>query len=143
MRIRKIMSEPVISITSEDAIIKAADLMRRHAIGILPVLESWCPVGVITDRDIVIRAVADPERTLDQPVRAVMSPDPISCQADQTIAEAAAVMGDEQVRRVLVLDRSEHLVGVLTVGDIAREVSEELAGQVLGEIVEFRKNPDR
>lgn len=143
MDIRAVMSEPVISITPEDTIVKAVELMRRHAVGLLPVLDGRRPVGIITDRDVVVRAIDDPHDVKDRLVSDVMSPDPVSCRADQTVAEAAAVMGDEQVRRVLVLDKFKRLVGILSVGDIARDVSEELAGQALGEIVELRKSLGR
>lgn len=139
MHIRTIMSEPVISIAAKDTIAKAAELMRRHAIGILPVLDGWRPVGIVTDRDIVVQAINDRHDARNRPVSDVMSTDPVSCQSDQTVTEAAAIMGDEQVRRVLVLDKLNRLVGVLSVGDIARDASEELAGQVLGEITELRK----
>ena len=67
--------------------------------------------------------------------------EPASCRADQDVAEAAAIMGDEQVRHLLVLDRSGGLVGVLSVDDIAENASEELAGHALGEIVEKRARP--
>ena len=62
----------------------------------------------------------------------------ITCFADQDVAEAAALMGEERIRRLLVIDRSGVPVGILSLGDIAEHVSEELAGQALGEISEAR-----
>ena len=67
-----------------------------------------------------------------------MSKGAITCFADQNVAEAAAIMGDNQVRRLLVLDRSHRVLGVLSLGDIAENASEDLAGEALGEIVETR-----
>ena len=142
MKISTIMSGPVVAIAATDTIVTAADLMRRHAIGVLPVLEGWRPVGVLTDRDIVMRAVSGCRDT-ERRVGDVISPRAISCRADQTVAEAAAIMGNHQVRRLLVVDRAGHLVGMLSVGDIARDISEELAGQALGEIIELRKSAGR
>ena len=140
MRIKAVMSKPVISISPNDTVISAADAMRRHAIGALPVLEQGRPVGMITDRDIVIRAVSGQRDINSLLVREAMSAGPVSCRADQTVSEAAAIMGDVQVKRLLVLDKSKYVVGVLSLGDIARDVSEELAGQALGEVSEFRKS---
>lgn len=138
MLVRSIMSRPVISVTPRETIWKAAALMRCHDIGALPVVEGATAVGVVTDRDIVIRIVSVPEGAWERPVGDIMSPSPISCFAGQTVADAAAIMGDEQVRRLLVYEHSGQLVGILSVSDIAKEVSEELAGQALGEIVEMR-----
>lgn len=143
MQIRKVMSGPFVSITPSDTVVEAADLMRRQTVGALPVLDEGQIVGIVTDRDIVMRAVCDRHGVKDLTVSDVMSPDPVSCRADQSVAEAAAIMGDRQVRRLLVLDDAGQLAGVLTVGDIARDVSEELAGQALGEIVEWRENRRR
>lgn len=143
MQIRKVMSGPFVSITPSDTVVEAADLMRRQTVGALPVLDEGQIVGIVTDRDIVMRAVCDRHGVKDLTVSDVMSPDLVSCRADQSVAEAAAIMGDRQVRRLLVLDDAGQLAGVLTVGDIARDVSEELAGQALGEIVEWRENRRR
>lgn len=136
--VETVMSDPVVSITPTDTIVTAADLMRRHAVGFLPVLEGSRLVGIVTDRDIVIRAISDRHDIGNRPVGDIMSAGPVTCRADQSVADAAALMGEEQVRRLLVLDESQHIVGVLSLDDIARDVSEELAGQVLGEIVEER-----
>lgn len=140
MQIRKVMSRPVVTVTPADTIVRAADLMRRQTVGAMPVLDEGRLVGIVTDRDIVMRAVCDRHELRDLTVSDVMSPDPVSCRADQSVAEAAAIMGDRQVRRLLVLDEAGQLAGVLSVGDIAKDVSEELAGQALGEIVEWRES---
>lgn len=137
------MSHPVVSVASEERITAAAELMKRNCIGALPILDQGQPVGIVTDRDIVIRFVAGRDHAVSRPVSDIMSRDPLSCLADQSVAEAAAIMGDEQVRRLLVLDDQGQLVGLITVGDIARDVSEEIAGQALGEIVEVRNSVGR
>lgn len=138
MRVSKIMSRPVISATPATTLRDAAEKMRQHDIGALAVLDGSTPVGILTDRDMVLRALAGCSVSPDMPVSAVMSPDPASCFADQDVAEAAALMGDLQIRRLLVRDRSGNLVGILSLGDIAEDASEELAGQALGEIAETR-----
>lgn len=140
MLIRRVMSAPVIGVTPETTAREAAERMRAHGIGALPVCRKDWPVGIVTDRDIVIRALAAPTCDPGSQTRVedIMSPDVITCFEDQDVTEAAAVMGERQVRRLLVVDRSGTPVGMLSVGDIAEHVSEELAGQVLGEIREIR-----
>jgi IMP dehydrogenase len=138
MHVSKIMSRRVICVAPDTTVHDAAEKMRQHDIGALAVLDGSTPVGIVTDRDMVLRGLAGRGASLDMPVSAVMSPDPASCFADQDVAEAAALMGDLQIRRLLVRDRSGDLVGILSLGDIAEEASEELAGQALGEIAETR-----
>ncbi len=140
MLIRRVMSAPVIGATPETTTREAAERMRAHGIGALPVFRNDWPVGIVTDRDIVIRVLAAPTCDPGSQTRVedIMSPDVITCFEDQDVTEAAAVMGERQVRRLLVVDRSGTPVGMLSVGDIAEHVSEELAGQVLGEIREIR-----
>ena len=133
------MSSPVISATPETTIREAAERMRRHGVGALPVIRGG-PIGIVTDRDIVIRALAAKGFMLglDTAVADIMSRDVITCFADDDVAAAAALMGEDRIRRLLVIDHAGMPVGVLSVGDIAEHVSEELAGQALGEISEAR-----
>ena len=145
MLVRKVMSTPIVSVTTSTKIVEAAEQMNAHAVGILPVFENGKPVGFVTDRDIVTRALAAPNFVPDggTVVADIMSTDVLTCFDDQDVTEAAALMGERQVRRLLVIDRSGAPVGILSVGDIAEHVSEELAGQVLGEISEARSTVAR
>lgn len=140
MLVMKVMSAPVVSITASTTILGAAEKMKAHAVGALPVFEGDRPVGIVTDRDIVTRALAAPGFVIGRQtlVKDVMSAHILTCFKDQDVTEAAALMGERQVRRLLVTDRSGTPVGILSLGDIAEDVSEELAGQVLGEIIEAR-----
>ena len=141
MKVSEIMSRPVIRATPETTVREAAENMRSHGIGSLPILRGRERLGIVTDRDIVIRLLAEYEAVAQIPVIETMSPEPACCHADQDVAEAAALMGDLQIMRLLVVDRSDDLVGILSVGDIAENASEELAGQALGEIAEKRGSP--
>lgn len=143
MEVQKVMSRPVHSVRPRTTIREAAGLMRKHDVGILAVEENGLPIGIVTDRDIVIRILPDWPDAGALPVSDAMSLAPISCFADQDVTLAAAIMGDEQIRRLPVLARSNRLVGMLSIGDIAEAVSEELAGQALGEICEGRARPAR
>ncbi|WP_372609612.1 CBS domain-containing protein [Aquicoccus sp.] len=140
MLVRKVMSSPVISATSETTIRDAAERMRENDVGALPVLQDGRPIGIVTDRDIVMRALAATGFALglDTRIGDIITRKVISCFADQDAADAAALMGEKRIRRLLVIDRSGAASGILSVGDIAEHVSEELAGQALGEISEAR-----
>lgn len=140
MFVKKVMSSPVIRATAGTTIREAAEQMRGQRVGALPVFRDCEVVGIVTDRDIIIRALAATGFALgpDTRVTDIMSCDVITCYEDQDVAEAAAVMGERRVRRLLVMDRSGVSVGILSLGDISEHVSEELAGQALGEISEAR-----
>lgn len=134
------MSAPVVSVSVSATIREAAAKMAAYGVGALPVLATDRPMGILTDRDIVMRALAAIASGFDLETRVgdIMSPDVLMCFDDQDVTEAAALMGERQVRRLLVIDRSGAPVGILSVCDIAEHVSEELAGQVLGEVSEAR-----
>ncbi|WP_296762632.1 CBS domain-containing protein [Sediminimonas sp.] len=138
MRVSELMSPIVISVSPSTTVRDAAGKMQRYGVGALAVLDGRKPVGIVTDRDIVTRVLSGTGAVAERPASAAMSPRLSFCFADQDVAAAAALMGDLQIRRLLVRDRSGDLVGVLSVGDIAENASEELAGQVLGEVSERR-----
>jgi CBS domain-containing protein len=138
MRVSQAMTRTVVSVTPQTTVREAAEKMLRHDVGALPVLVDDAPVGIVTDRDLVVRVLPGAGATGDITVGEVMSPRVVSCFTDQDIADAAVLMGDLQVRRLMVFERSGAFVGILSIGDIAADVSEELAGQTLGEIIETR-----
>lgn len=148
MLVRKIMSSPVISATdATDAttIREAAERMRDEDLGALPFFRNHEILGIVIDRDIVIRALGAVGFALgpDTSVARIMSRDALTCFDDDEVKEAAALMGEQRMRRLLVFDRSGATVGILSLGDIAEHVSEELAGQALGEISEARARDAR
>jgi len=118
MKVANIMRQPAVTIPASASIAAAAEKMRDMNVGILTVL--------------------DHEWAMQARVRDVMSPEVRICFDRQTIEDAAAAMGDHQVRRLPVCDDAERLVGILSVDMIAEEYSEHLAGETLGEIVEKR-----
>lgn len=136
MQVEKIMSAPVQSTTPSTPISEVAAKMREHCVGALVVMEGDKPAGIVTDRDIVVRALADQFK--DRPVRDAMSPNVFVCDARQDVAVVSGLMGDHQVRRLLVVDGQNNVVGIVSLADIAEHASEELAGQALGEISENR-----
>lgn len=137
MQIRKVMTIPAITGASDASIREIARLMRDHDIGLIPIVLDGSPVGVLTDRDIVTRILPVADVPAEITAAQAMSDHPVTCHMDQDVAEAASIMGDNQVRRLLVVDHDDRLVGILSLGDIAENVSEGLAGQALGEVVEL------
>ena len=130
------MREPVM-VSVDDSVAAAAALMREHDIGSLPVMNGTRIVGMITDRDIAIRHLAATASD-GAMVQNIMAGEPVTCPDTASVEHAAALMGDNQVRRLPVLDRAGRLVGIVSVDDIAENYSEHLAGETLGEIVEYR-----
>jgi CBS domain-containing protein len=115
----------------------AANKMKSLDIGILPVCNGDRLVGMLTDRDITIRAVADgldPRSTL---VEQAMTREVIYCFEDQDIEELAALMEKNQVRRLPVVDRNKRLIGIVSLGDVAvRHREQNLAGEILEHVSE-------
>jgi len=136
MLVSRIMRKPVTTITLETSVRAAAALMGKLNIGVLPVCDNGRPVGIVTDRDIVVRWAS--HAVTDSPIAPIMTPNVFACRLDQTIEQAAHLMSDWQIRRLVVLDASDAIVGIVTLGDIANDASEKLAGETMGEIVEDR-----
>ena len=122
MRVSEVMTRHVELISPDQSIQKAAQCMCDMDLGVLPVTEKDRLVGMITDRDIAVRAVAL-GKNASTPVREVMSTEVCYCFEDETVADVADNMANQQLRRLPVLNRSKRLVGILTIGDLA--VSEE------------------
>ena len=135
MQIRDVMTRDVRIETPEDTIQHAAARMAELDTGILPVAEGDKLVGMITDRDIACRAVAngfDPKATT---VRQVMSSDVKYCYDDEDINHIAANMAELQVRRLPVVNREKRLVGIVSLGDIATQAkSPKVSGDALRRI---------
>lgn len=132
MKTNEIMTPNPAWIGPDETLIEAATQMKTRNVGILPVCNHNRLVGVLTDRDIAIRAVANGLDPHSVPVRTVMSRLIFSCFEDQDQEIAACIMETNHIRRLPVLDRNEHLVGIISLGDLAvRTNDEELALRVL------------
>jgi len=132
-RVCDVMSTNVRVASPEDSVQQAAKLMSEADTGVLPVREGDRLVGMVTDRDVAVRLVAegkDPARTK---VREVMSPEVRYVFEDDGLEHVAENMAEQQLRRLPVVNREKRLVGILSLGDIARqERSGDLAGRTLG-----------
>ena len=138
-RVETIMTPNSAWIGPHETLQAAAQSMRGLNIGFLVVSEAPAGVvGVITDRDITVRATAQGRDPTTTEVHEAMTTNVVTCYDDEVIEDAAWRMERHAVRRLVVLDREGHLVGVLSVDDIARALgSERLAGQVLRETGEL------
>lgn len=133
MKVAECMTGEVRFASPDDTIQQAAQAMAAGDIGMLPVGEGERLVGAITDRDIAIRAVGD-GKGCDAKVRDVMSAEVLYCYDDQEVDEVLANMGDQQVRRLPVLNRDKRLVGILSLADCSDGDAAAQAGQTLHEI---------
>jgi CBS-domain-containing membrane protein len=142
VQVQDIMNKPVTLIDPNTTIRDVAKQMRADDIGALPVSENDRLVGMVTDRDIVVRAVAEDRGAGNTTVRQVMSNHVFCCFDDDDVARAAQVMAEHQVRRIPVLNRQKRLVGVVALADLGR-VAAEAAKVAIGGISEPTNQPRR
>jgi CBS domain-containing protein len=132
MQLKEIMTRDVEVIHPNATVEEAAEKMEALDVGPLPVCDGDRLVGMVTDRDITVRATAvgvDPGVVT---VRDVMTPDVVYAFEDQDVREAARLMEQHQIRRLVVLDRDKRLVGIVSLGDLAEDTrDEQMSGQVL------------
>lgn len=133
--VKDIMTKDCVTLTPQNTIYEAAVKMKQHDIGFIPVIEGKQLMGVITDRDIVLRGIAEkrPETTA---LNDVISKDVTTVASSTTIDEASKMMARDQIRRLPIVDGGE-LVGIVAIGDLAvREIFVNEAGEALSEISE-------
>lgn len=131
MKVKEAMTRDVRLVRPDQTIREAAHLMAELDIGCLPVEENDRMIGMITDRDIAVRAVSE-GRGPQTPIRDVMSTEVKYCYDDQTVEEITRNMADIRVRRLPVVNRSKRLVGILSLGDLAvDETAQDEAGEAL------------
>lgn len=132
MQVSEIMSRDVLLVNPDETIAQVAKMMAENDVGFLPVRENDRLVGTITDRDIVVRCVAE-GKDRDARVRDVMTSDVKYCFEDEEIEDVTRNMGDIQVRRLPVVNRDKRLTGIVSLADAAQELPS-AAGSGLKEI---------
>jgi CBS domain-containing protein len=120
MKVKECMTPDVRLVTPTQTILEAAKMMADHDIGALPVADNDRLVGMVTDRDIAVRAVAQ-GRDSSTPVREIMTREVKYCYDDVSIDEVTRNMGEQRIRRLPVVNRDKRLVGILSLGDLAIE----------------------
>ena len=133
MQIKSIMTEQVNSVRPDTPVADIARTLRDSDIGSAPVADEERLIGIVTDRDIVTRVVAAGTDPRTATARDAMSPKVLYCYDDQTVEEVLENMGDQQIRRLPVVNRDKRLVGIVSLGDLAK-ASKRKAGDALREI---------
>jgi len=135
MYVREVMTPDVVIASPDDTLQRAAEMMIDIDAGVLPVGENDRLVGILTDRDITIRAVAAGKEPTECKVREVMSPEIRYIYDDELVEDAARNMTELQVRRLPVLNREKRLVGIVSLGDLSG-AAERATGDALREIAD-------
>jgi CBS domain-containing protein len=128
-QIQDVMSKGCEWIAPEATISDAARVMAQKDIGFLPVGENDRLIGMVTDRDLAVRAVALDKNTASTQVRDIMTPQTYYCYDDQDVEEVCNNLGEIRVRRLPVVNRDKRLVGVVSLGDLAQEATRANVGQ--------------
>jgi len=136
MIVQEVMTPVVVSIKTFGSVRQAAALMVDENIGALPVFDNYTLAGIITDRDILVRVIAKNFNPLSISVGQVMTKNPVTCLDTITIEQAALIMEQNHIRRLIAVNENNNLSGIVTVGDIARKTDSLLTGAMMRKIVE-------
>ena len=135
MKVSDLMTSDPATVGPDDPVAKAATLMREEDCGAIPVVRDGKLIGIVTDRDIATRAVAEGRDAKTLKVSEIMSADPITVSPDTDGDEASRVMAEHQVRRLPVV-QDGHLLGILVTAQLARRESSKAVGETIKEISE-------
>ena len=133
MKVSDVMTAQVVTATPSTSIQAIAKTMAEIDSGAMPIVDDGKVVGLVTDRDIVLRVVAVGGQ-VNSPVSEIMSEGVQSCQEEDSVAEAIGTMSSQQVRRLVVYNDAGRLVGILSLGDVAVEFGAKQVGKALEEI---------
>lgn len=134
MKVSDAMTSQVSTAAPTDSVRKVAQVMAHVETGAVPIVENGKVVGLVTDRDIVLRVVAE-GRSFDSPISEAMSEGEVqSVKEDDILADATAKMASHQIRRLVVLDDAGKLTGILSLGDVAKDYGAKQVGKTLEEI---------
>jgi CBS domain-containing protein len=134
MRCEEVMTREVECLKSTDTVAEAARRMSELDVGFLPICRSdGAPVGTLTDRDIVLRVVAQ-HRSYTTQVDDVMTPEAVSCRPDDDVTRAEQLMRLNQISRILCIDDEGQIAGVISLADISQYEVDTEAGKVLAEV---------
>ncbi len=138
MQLKDVMTRDVEVVHPDATLQEAARMMKALDVGPLPVCDGERVVGMLTDRDITVRATAEGRDPTTTKVREAMTPEVVSVREDQDVEEAARLMRERQLRRLLVMGPDGHVVGIVALGDLAVETGDE---RRVGEVLEGISEP--
>jgi len=136
MKLKEIMTHDVEVIHPDDSLQTAAQKMRDRDIGFLPVCDGDRLIGTVTDRDMIVRVIAEGRDPKAMMGRNLATSPVIYCFEDQSVDEAARIMQEKQIRRLVILNRDKRLVGVVSLGDLAMNRPADQSGEVLQSVSE-------
>jgi CBS domain-containing protein len=131
MKVKQAMHEGVQWVDPSTSVKELARLMREHDIGAIPIGENDRLVGMVTDRDIVCRCVAEDIDTKKATARQVMSKGIVFCRDEEELDDAARIMEHKKVRRLPVINKDKRMIGMLSLGDVSESGPRELTGEVM------------
>ena len=134
-QVRDVMTSNPTTCEPTATLVDAAKVMAREDVGPVPIVEAGKLVGLVTDRDIIIRAVAEGRDVTSTTVRDVASKDLVTVTADEDLDRALQLMADNQVRRIPVVE-GDRVVGIVSQADVARAADDEKTGEVVQQISE-------
>ena len=140
-KVHEVMTDRPRCVTPETPVSEAAQLMKSDDVGSLPILDGEQLAGMVTDRDIVIRAIADGKDPRGMPVREIASRELVTVRADDDLSDALKLMASQQVRRLPVVDDDNRLVGIVAQADIAVAAKEKAVGEMVEEISKSPTGP--
>ena len=136
MKVSDAMTSQVATAAPTDTVRKVAQVMAHVETGAVPIVDNGKVIGLVTDRDIVLRVVAE-GRSFDSPISDAMSDGEIvSIKEDDVLADATAKMASHQIRRLVVLNDAGALTGILSLGDVAKDYGSKQVGKTLEDISE-------
>jgi CBS domain-containing protein len=139
--IRDVMTANPKTVSQGDTVVEVARIMRDQDTGVVPVVDGKNILGVVTDRDIVVRAIADGKECNNLHVGDVMTKSVRTVKEDATVDDVLNLMGNAEVRRVPVVNQSNELVGIVSIGDLAQKTNREgKVGETIEEISKARPN---
>lgn len=136
MKIREIMTKQVDFVNADNTLQEAALKMKDMNVGVMPVGNTNGLEGILTDRDITIRAAAEGRDPGSTKVREVMTREVTFCREEDDVEAAARIMEEKQIRRLPVIDKEEKVCGIISLGDIAVDRDKNLSGEILQKVSE-------
>ena len=140
-KVRDVMSERPRGVSPETTVQEVAEVMAQEDVGSVPVLEGDRLHGIVTDRDIAVRAVAKGKDPRGMPVREITTRELVTVGPDEDLADALQLMASYQVRRIPVVDEDARLIGVVAQADVALEAKEKAVGEMVEEISKAPQGP--
>lgn len=136
MKAKDVMTLQVEGVLSEDTVQQAAAKMKELDVGVLPVTSAGEVVGILTDRDMVVRSVAPGLDHSTQKVMDIATQDLVSCGEEDDIQVVADLMENNQIRRLLVKNEAGEVTGIVSLGDLAVQIQKEKTGEILSRVSE-------